>query len=353
MRWFLGLLLVVALIMGVLFGVGQFLLLNSLSVTRTASIERPRATVFAMVNDLRIAKEWSPYYALDPDAEFSFSADGPGLGQTMRWTSDVRDVGSGRMSITDSTENESVDALVELLDRATFNSHMQFARDQRSTSVAWTMSAQCAPGAINVPCRYMNLIIRSAIERQLDDGLARLKTLAEQLPNVDFEGFSIEQIPVEPREVLFVDVTLAKANPTFDDRDAAEREGIASLNNFITASSEGLNTDDIVRVFPLENGIDGRFAFSIGYAYTGAAPTRLIGVRAGQTPGGAALRVQFTGRRSLIPLMYQRLNAYRLAHRIALRNGVNAWEVVKRVDPPTAEFPNDPIEHTDIYYPVQ
>lgn len=57
MRWFLGLLLVVALITGVLYGVGRFLLSNDLEVTRTVSVERPRAAVFAMVNDLRIARE--------------------------------------------------------------------------------------------------------------------------------------------------------------------------------------------------------------------------------------------------------------------------------------------------------
>ena len=88
MKWFLGLLLVVALVLGALFAVGTFLLPNSLEVTRTVTVERPRAAVFAMVNDLRIAKEWSPYYARDPDADYTFSGD-PGEGQTMRWASNV------------------------------------------------------------------------------------------------------------------------------------------------------------------------------------------------------------------------------------------------------------------------
>ena len=53
-----------------------------------------------MINDLRIAKEWSPYYARDPDADYAFSGD-PGAGQTMRWVSNVREVGRGRMSIVE------------------------------------------------------------------------------------------------------------------------------------------------------------------------------------------------------------------------------------------------------------
>ena len=39
--------------------------------------------------------------------------------------------------------------------------------------------------------------------------MRRLKTLAEQLPNVDFEGYDISQVSVDPQNVLFVDVTIA------------------------------------------------------------------------------------------------------------------------------------------------
>ena len=107
MRWFLGLLLVVALITGALYGIGFFLLPNALAVTRTVTIERPRAAVYAMVNDLRIVKEWSPYYARDPDANYAWSGEA-GAGQTMRWVSDVRQVGSGRMSIGRASCRERV-----------------------------------------------------------------------------------------------------------------------------------------------------------------------------------------------------------------------------------------------------
>ena len=41
MRWFLGLVLVIALVCGALYGVGLFLLPNSLAVTRTLAINRP------------------------------------------------------------------------------------------------------------------------------------------------------------------------------------------------------------------------------------------------------------------------------------------------------------------------
>jgi len=353
MRWFLGLVLVIALVTGAAYGIGRFLLPNTLEVTRTTTIERPRASVFAMINDLRIAKEWSPYNARDPDAEYRIS-DAPGAGQTMRWESGLREVGSGRMSIVRSMENESVESIIEIGERATLNSRIDLDPGEGMTAVSWSVSAECAEGAVNVPCRYMNLIMRTTIENDLDSGLARLKDRAEQLPAQDFEGYDIVEMPMESQDVIFVDVTIANPAPSFADREQAERQGIDALQRFIAAAAGTTTaaTDTLVRVFPQDNGIGGRYRFSVGYPYEGPAPL-LVGVRVGETPGGAALRATFVGRRSLVPAMYQRLEAYRQAHRIALRPGTEAWEVVTAVPQPEGADVGDPIERTEIFYPIE
>jgi len=356
MRWFLGFVLVIILIAGALYGVGVFLLPNALSVTQSTAIQRPRAAVFAMSNDLRIAKEWSPFYALDPDADYGFSGEGPGAGQTMHWVSNNRDVGNGRISIVASTENQQIQSILELNDRATLNSQMEFRQAGHSTNVAWSVSGECGDGWINVPCRYMNLVLRSRIDTLLRDGLRRLKTLAEQLPNVDFEGFDIAEASVDPQDVLFVDVTIAQtASATFADRQSAEAAGISVLNNYITSQNGQVhNSTDLVRVFPPRGDNDGHYTFSVGYPFTGSAPSQLVGVRVGQTPGGAAVRAMYVGPRSQIPMMYERIRAFMQAHRISPRDGADAWEIVHSIDPPAAGAPNlnDPVEHTEIYYPI-
>lgn len=351
MRWFLGLVLVVALLVGGAYAVGRFFLPNTLDVTRTTSIARPRAAIFAMVNDLRIAREWSPYNARDPDAEYTISNE-PGAGQSMRWTSNVREVGSGRMSIVDSVDNEMVESIIQIGERATLSSRLRLARAQSGTSVAWSISASCADGWINVPCRYMNLIMRSTIEKELDSGLARLKNRAEQLPNFDFEGLDILEVVVDPQDVMFVDVTLATAQPSFADRDAAQRRGVEALTSSVATAGGQADTATLVRVLPQNNGVDGRWRFSVGFPYQGPAPV-LVGSRLGQTPGGAALRGVIVGPRSQVPAMYQRLEAYRQAHRIALRQGVDAWEVVTQVAQPEGADPADPVERTEIYFPIE
>ena len=367
MRWFLGLVLVVALITGIAYGVGLFLLSNSLEVTRTVTIARPRASVFAMINDLRIAREWSPYNARDPGADYSISPE-PGAGQTMRWDSTVREVGSGSMSIINSMENESVESVIEIGDRATLNSRIDLERGDGGTGVSWSISARCARGFINVPCRYMNLIMRSTVEKDLDSGLARLKDRAEQLPPQDFEGYDIVEMPVDPQDVIFVDVILTKTcdqsqepgctppSPTFEERDQAERRGVEALAASVATAGGHADMSTLVRVFPLNNAQDGpgvrRYRFSVGYPYSGPAPV-LVGSRVGQTPGGATLRVTFVGRRSLLPLMYQRLEAYRQAHRIGSRAGADRWEVATAMPQPAGADPADPVERTEIYFPIE
>lgn len=353
MRWFLGLVLVIALLVGVSYGVGRFLLSNALEVTRAITIERPRASVFAMANDLRIAREWSPYYAMDPDAEYAFS--GPvGAGQSMRWSSNVREVGSGRIAIVNSIENQQIESILTLRDKATLNSRFDLRAVQGGAHVSWTVTAQCAEGWINVPCRYMNLILSGLIESHLDQGLARLKTLAEQLPNIDFEGYGIAQDNADAQNVIFVDVSIAAAAPTFADRAAAEAEGLSALNAYMAATGGEITRDNtLVRVFPLDNGEGGRFRFSVGYPYSGPAPLRLVGVRVGQTPEGSVLRVPFEGRRSQIASMYERLSAYVQAHRIVVRPGVEAWEVVDLSSVAQSDYAGDPIERAVIYFPIE
>ncbi|MBC7768819.1 MAG: SRPBCC family protein [Phycisphaerales bacterium] len=352
MRWFLGFVLVIALVTGALYAVGRFLLPNALEVTRTTEIDRPRASVFAMINDLNIAKEWSPYYARDPNAEFAISPD-PGAGQSMRWSSNVREVGSGRMSIVNSMENQSVEGIIQIGERATLNSRLDLEAREGVTSVGWSVGAVCAEGWVNVPCRYMNLIMRSTIEKELDSGLTRLKDRAEQLPASDFEGFDIIEVAMPPQDVMFVDVTLSNVSPSFAEGYQAEQRGIEALESAVAAGGGQADRSKLIRAFPQDNGAGGRYRFSVGYEYSGPAPM-LVGSRVAQTPGGPTLRGTFIGRRSQVAQMYQRLEAFRQAHRIGLRPGAEYWEVVTpEPQPESADPTTDPVQRIEIYFPIE
>lgn len=324
MRWFLGLILVIALVTGAAYAIGRFLIPNTLEVTRAVTVERPRAAVFAMVNDLRIAKEWSPFYARDPDADYSFSGD-PGQGQSMRWASDVREVGAGRMSIVNSLENEQIDSILEMGDRATLNAMMVLRRAERSTNVSWTVTAECAQTWINVPCRYMNLIMRGMIQRELDSGLGRLKTLAEQLPNVDFENLNpqFDQVGAQP----FVYSTVETSAADLAEVNRAESIGLNQVRTFMS-EYQLTQAGPLVRVVTDFDQSNNRMSFRVGYPFSGPQPLTVVGVQLGQTPSGSAMHVLVQGDRNNVRAAYMQMNAYMQAHRIAARENGLPWEVV-------------------------
>ncbi|MCA8886859.1 MAG: SRPBCC family protein, partial [Hyphomonadaceae bacterium] len=322
MRWFLGFLLVIALVLGALFAVGTFLLPNTLEVMRTVTVERPRAAVFAMVNDLRIAKEWSPYYARDPDADYTFSGDA-GSGQTMRWSSDVREVGSGRMSIVNSIPNEEVQSILEMGERATLNADMVLRTVEGGTAVSWTVSAECGGGWITVPCRYMNLILRGVAAKELDSGLARLKTLAEQLPNVNFEDLNPQFDDIAAQPFVYSVVETAANNP--EEIERAESLGLDQVRRF-------MNEYQLTAAGPLTRVVteqsSDRMTYRVGYPYAGARPLTVVGVQVGETPSGQAMHVLVEGDRANVAAAYAQMDAYLQAHRIPRREDALPWHTV-------------------------
>jgi len=345
MKWFFGLVLVVALIVGALYGVGRFLLPNDLMVTRSTVVERPRAAVFAMTNDLRIVKEWSPYYAMDPDADYAFSGEEAGPGQTMRWSSKMRQVGDGRMSIVRAVENREVETLLEMRERATLNSRLEMLPAEKATSVSWTVSAQCATGAVNVPCRYMNLVLARMIERDLDSGLQRLKTLTEQLPDVDFEGLDPVFENVEPQPYVFSVASTSATDQAEVDR--AEALCLKVVNEFMTEYQMS-PAGPLVRVTTKWDAAESLMEFRVGYPFAGPRPLTVATVQIGETPRGRALRVLHAGPRGEMRATYAKIYAYLQAHRVALREDGLPWEIVLNdgaVDPNATRI--------EIYVPLQ
>lgn len=326
MRVVFWLIVVLALIGGALFGVGYFLLPNALDVTRTVTIDRPRAAVFAMANDLRIFKEWSPYYARDPRGQFTFSGEGPGPGQAMNWASNVREVGTGRITIVRSAPNREIETILQLGDRATLNGRLMIRQTETGNSaVGWSVSAACREGWINVPCRYMNLVLGRSIERELDDGLARLKTLAEQLPPVDFEGLAPEFVNVAAQPFVFSSAQTSTADQAEVDR--ALSMGVEAVRTFMTEFSL-TPAGPLVRQTTQWDASEQRMSFNVGYPYSGPRPLTVVNVQIGETPSGRAMKVLHVGPRAAMQDTYAKAYAYLQAHRISLREEGLPWEVV-------------------------
>jgi hypothetical protein len=107
MRFFRNLLIGVVVLIVLAVGVA-YLLPRHVVVEREVVIDAPPEVVFDHVNSLQAFSEWSPWGDYDPDMQVMYSGPETGVGNTMEWTSDHRNVGNGRQEITEVIENQAV-----------------------------------------------------------------------------------------------------------------------------------------------------------------------------------------------------------------------------------------------------
>ena len=78
-----------------------------LSVERSATMRAPAPAAFAQVNDFQNWRAWSPWEKVDPALKRQYEGPKAGTGAVYAWQGN-KDVGEGRMTITESRPAELV-----------------------------------------------------------------------------------------------------------------------------------------------------------------------------------------------------------------------------------------------------
>lgn len=168
--WGIGLVLLLAIV--------GLLLPRKVHLERSTMIDAPRATVFTLVNGYRNFNKWSPWFALDPSAKYTFEGASEGVGAKMSWVGDPGTIGSGSQEIIESKPFVLVRTKLDFgagLATATF----ALAAEGQKTRVTWSLDADMG---MNPVSRYFGLVFDSMMGGDLEKGLAGLKKLAESLP---------------------------------------------------------------------------------------------------------------------------------------------------------------------------
>ena len=169
--------LTVLVVAAVAFAVVVALQPSEFLVTRSATIAAPTEAVFTHVNELKKWDAWSPWAKLDHNAKNSFEGPPAGTGAAMSWAGN-KNVGEGRMTITDSRPNELVQFHLEFYKpmAGVCTAEFRFKPAGDRTEVTWTMS-----GKNNFVAKAMGLFMNcdQMVGGQFEQGLASLKTIAE------------------------------------------------------------------------------------------------------------------------------------------------------------------------------
>jgi uncharacterized protein YndB with AHSA1/START domain len=146
---------------------------DEFEVTRSRTLTAPPAAVYAQIADFRRWPQWSPWEERDPNMRREFSGPESGNGAKYAWVGN-KDVGEGRMTITEARPTERVAIQLEFLEpfAATSVTEFKLAPSGQGTKVDWTMR-----GENGFPAKAMSLFMNmdKMIGADFDAGLAKLE----------------------------------------------------------------------------------------------------------------------------------------------------------------------------------
>jgi hypothetical protein len=149
-------------------------------VERSATMNAPAPMVFAQVNDFHKWNAWSPWAKLDPAMKQTFEGAPAGTGAVYTWAGN-KEVGEGRMAITESHPSDLVKIKLEFLKpfAATSDTTFTFKPEGNQTVVTWTMV-----GDKNFIAKAFHLFVNmdKMLGGDFEKGLAQMKSVAEAAP---------------------------------------------------------------------------------------------------------------------------------------------------------------------------
>lgn len=153
-----------------------FFLPTTTAVSRSAEINVPPEKLFAYVNDFEQFNRWSPWYGIDPDANYEYEGPSGGVGAKMRWSSEHRSVGIGSQTIIKSEINKEVVTELEFEGQGNAIARFDLEPVAGGTRLTWGFETKWGNNLIG---RYMGLMMDRWVGNEYEKGLQNLKALAE------------------------------------------------------------------------------------------------------------------------------------------------------------------------------
>jgi len=151
---------------------------DSFTVERSIRVNAPATSVFPRLNDFREWDNWSPWAKKDPDMQHSISGSETGVGSIYEWSGN-REVGQGRMEITESTPASHLRIKLDFL--KPFEAHniaeFELEQHQQESEVRWTLSG---PNSFMAKIISVFASMDKMVGKDFEQGLSNLKTLVEK-----------------------------------------------------------------------------------------------------------------------------------------------------------------------------
>ncbi len=212
----------------ILVAVVGLLLPRHAHVQRSVTIDRPASLVYATVNSFVLFPKWSPWQDLDPNMTQVTEGPRDGVGAKLVWKGNDK-VGAGTQVITASTPNQSVASDLDFGNMGTAKSRVTFTPEGSATRATWAVDLDMGANPIG---HYIGLTMDGMLGKDFANGLAKLKSLLEGMPNADIAGFEAQPVNLTPAPILIVDESVPPAAI-----GKAYAEAFAQIGKFMARTS--------------------------------------------------------------------------------------------------------------------
>ena len=185
MKWLkrilLGVLVLILLVIAI-----SFVLPSQLHVERSAITTASPEVVFNMVNNLKSYNTWMPWNQMDPNMTIVFGPTTSGKGAYYNWNSTNDEVGTGKLTISESKPNELVTTDIEFGGMGTSNAGFKISPEGNGSKVVWYIDNNYKEAGFlfGVAGKWMGTLglMDKMMGKDFEAGLANLKRDAEKAP---------------------------------------------------------------------------------------------------------------------------------------------------------------------------
>jgi len=174
MNFFRRLLLSLAVII-MLVGLAGMFLPTTAHVERSIVIDTSPENIWPHISDFKAWESWSPWYAKDPSAKFTYSGEPGTVGHRAAWNSENPKVGSGSQEIVQIKDNASMTTALDFGDQGEAQANLTLSPEGSGTRVTWSLDSDFSD---NFAGRYVGLLLDKMVGADYEAGLANLKTHA-------------------------------------------------------------------------------------------------------------------------------------------------------------------------------
>ncbi|HET9056815.1 MAG TPA: GyrI-like domain-containing protein [Chitinophagaceae bacterium] len=324
----------------------SFLLPSNKHVERVLQMNNVKPeSVFAQVNNMKSYNNWMPWNQKDPQMKQVWGAKTEGVGASYSWESKVRDVGNGKITITESVPDKLVKTELDFLENGKATAAWEIKQKEGGTEVKWYLDSKVGGNFFaKTMQRYFFLFMDKMVGPDLEKGLENLQKQAEANPampsGMPEPKMEIEEKNTSTMNILYIKETAANISEIGAKLGAAYAEigtfaksiGIKATGMpmaFYSGSSYPMQLDAAVPVNKLPPATEGR-------------------INTKQLWESRAVVVHFWGPYELIPKAYAKIAEWMKANN---KESNGAPYEVYVGDPLVIK---DPYQvQTDIYQPIK